>query len=242
MNPVAAGDGRYYKFTLTLGSADTYWYHPHARGVTAGQVHRGLAGAVIVRPRVDLVPLTVREQHIFLSELKLAADASIASNSQRVAMNGREGQYVLVNGALRPTFDIRPGETQRWKLFNATSAQYIRFALDDHAITLIGTDGGLLAALVARLTVLLIAPAQRSEIIVTTNVSGLSLSATSNLRALAYDRGTMGMLSTLTELILETMKISTDPAPPPLHCHCRCGRLTSCLPTLPRHRWSVVSG
>ena len=186
MNPVAAGDGRYYKFTLALGSAGTYRYHPpHAHGVTAGQVYRGLAGAFIVRPRIDPVPLTVREHHIFLSDLKLAADASIASNSQMVAMNGREGQYVLVNGALRPTFDVRPGETQRWKLFNATSARYIRFALDDHAITLIGTDGGLLAALVARLTVLLIAPAQRSEIIVTTNVSGLSQSATSNLRALA---------------------------------------------------------
>ena len=39
MNPVAAGDGSYYKLTLTLGSADTYWYHPHAHGVTAGQVY-----------------------------------------------------------------------------------------------------------------------------------------------------------------------------------------------------------
>ena len=65
------------------------------------------------------MPLAVRDQHIFLSELKLAADASIASNSQRDAMKGREGQYVLVNGALRSTFDVRPGETQRWKLFNA---------------------------------------------------------------------------------------------------------------------------
>ena len=52
MNPVAAGDGRYYKFTLALGSAGTYRYHPpHAHGVTAGQVHRGLSGAFIVRPR-----------------------------------------------------------------------------------------------------------------------------------------------------------------------------------------------
>ena len=56
MNPVAAGDGRYYKFTLALGSAGTYRYHPHAHGVTAGQVHRGLSGAFIVRPRIDPVP------------------------------------------------------------------------------------------------------------------------------------------------------------------------------------------
>ena len=39
MNAVAAGDGRYYKFTLALGSAGTYRYHPHAHGVTAGQVY-----------------------------------------------------------------------------------------------------------------------------------------------------------------------------------------------------------
>ena len=56
MNPVAAGDGRYCKLTLTLGSADTYWYHAHAHGVTAGQVYRGLSGAFIVRPRIDPVP------------------------------------------------------------------------------------------------------------------------------------------------------------------------------------------
>ena len=178
MNPVAAGDGRYYKFTPALGSADTYWYHPHAHGVTAGQVHRGLAyrspssrSCAVNCSRATHFPVRVEARCRCVHCVQFT--------------EGREGQYVLVNGALRSTFDVRPGETQRWKLFNATSARYIRFALDDHAITLIGTDGGLLAALVARLTVLLFAPAQRSEIIVTTNVSGLSQSATSNLRALA---------------------------------------------------------
>ena len=53
MDPVAPGASRLYEFTLPVGSAGTYWYHPHPHELTAEQVFRGMAGLFIVRSRAD---------------------------------------------------------------------------------------------------------------------------------------------------------------------------------------------
>lgn len=208
MDTVAAGSGRYYEFTLPVGSAGTYWYHPHVHGTTAEQVFRGLAGAFIVRPRSDAIPVAVREQDLFITDLKLASSGAIAPNTHMDKMNGREGQYLLVNGALRPTLDIRPGEMQRWKLFNATNARYIRFAIDGQRFTQVGTDGGLLVAPVTGLTELMLTPGQRAEITV---IGGSAAGTTMALRSLAYDRGAMGMAAVASESVIGVIKVSADP-------------------------------
>ena len=51
MDPIAPGASRTYEFTLPVGSAGTYWYHPHPHELTAEQVFRGMAGLLIVRSR-----------------------------------------------------------------------------------------------------------------------------------------------------------------------------------------------
>jgi bilirubin oxidase len=104
--------------------------------------------------------------------------------------NGREGNYVLVNGQYQPTLGINPGQSQRWRILNATNARYLRLALDQHTFTLIGTDGGLLEASGPGLSEILLAPAQRVEVIVT---AGLTAGASATLQSLPYDRGSMGM-------------------------------------------------
>lgn len=207
MDPVAPGSGRVYEFTLPEGSAGTYWYHPHAHGVTAEQVYRGLAGAFIVRPRVDTLPVTVREQVLMVTDLRLASDGSIPANTMMDSMNGREGQYVLVNGAMQPRLDMQPGETQRWKLFNASNARYLRIALDGTTFVQIGTDGGLLATPAPLASEMLLAPSERAEIWVRATVLANSEIA---LRALAYDRGAMGATASSVSLTLATVRVSPD--------------------------------
>jgi bilirubin oxidase len=190
MDPIAPGASRTYAFTLPLGSAGTYWYHPHAHEHTAEQVFRGMAGLFVVRSRTDPVPTGIEEKLLVISDLRLAADGSIPPNSTIDWQNGREGNYVLVNGQYRPTLGIAPGQSQRWRILNATNARYLRLALDQHMFTLIGTDGGLLAAPMPGLSEILLAPAQRVEVIVT---AGLAAGASALLQSLPYDRGTMGM-------------------------------------------------
>ena len=80
IDPIAPGNGRTYEFTLPVGSAGTYWYHPHPHEFTAEQVFRGMAGLFIVRSRTDPVPAGIEEKLLVISDLRLAADGTIPPN------------------------------------------------------------------------------------------------------------------------------------------------------------------
>ncbi|TKC82947.1 multicopper oxidase family protein [Trinickia terrae] len=190
-NPVEPGATRVYRFTLPRGSAGTYWYHPHPHMLTAEQVYRGLAGPVIVRAADD--PLAEwPERHLFVTDLKLAADGAIAPNDMMDWMNGREGQFALVNGARRPRIAVARDE--RWRVWNAGSARYLRLMFDDgRRFEQVGTDGGLLERPRRDLTELLLAPGERAELIVRAAADG-SASTRTVLTAGVYDRRKMAMM------------------------------------------------
>jgi suppressor of ftsI len=198
MDPIAPGASRIYEFTLPVGSAGTYWYHPHPHELTAEQVFRGMAGLLIVRSRTDPVPAAIEEKLLVMSDLRLAADGTIPANTTMDWQNGREGNYVLVNGQYQPVLTINPGQSQRWRILNATNARYLRLALTGHTMTLIGTDGGLLRSPVPGLDEILLAPAERVEVIVT---ASLSSPASAALQSLPYNRGGMGMMGSYSATI-----------------------------------------
>ncbi|WP_236250792.1 multicopper oxidase family protein [Chromobacterium phragmitis] len=185
-DPVAPGQGRDYRFTLPAGCAGSYWYHPHPHGHTAEQVYRGLAGVFVVRSRND--PLAhLPERWLVLSDLKLDDDGGIAASSDADRMDGREGQFVLANGAWQPRLTLGVGERQRWRIWNATSARVLKLALPAHEVWLVGTDGGLLER-PRRVENLLVPPGGRVELAVTGRFApGLP----AGLLALPYARGKM---------------------------------------------------
>ncbi|RQS76300.1 multicopper oxidase family protein [Burkholderia sp. Bp8963] len=185
-DPIAPGASRVYRFTLPKGSAGTYWYHPHPHMMTAEQVFRGLAGPFVVRAADD--PLAAwPERNLFVSDLKLARDGTIVPNDMMDWMNGREGQFVLVNGARRPRIDVAGDE--RWRVWNACSARYLRLAFDDgRAFGQVGTDGGLLDA-PRHVTSLLLAPGERAELLVRAG----DRASRAVLQAAEYDRHKMAM-------------------------------------------------
>lgn len=164
-DPVLPGAQRRYRFTLPAGCAGTYWYHPHPHGHTAEQAFRGLAGAVIVRSKND--PLRhLPEQHLLLSDLKLDADGLVAANDMADLHDGREGQYVLINGAWQPMIPLAQGERQRWRIWNASSSRIFKLALPAHDMLLVGSDGGLLEQ-GQPIDSLLLPPGARAELVVT---------------------------------------------------------------------------
>ncbi len=186
--PVPSGATRVYRFTLPPGSAGTYWYHPHPHMLTAEQVFRGLAGPFIVRAADD--PLAAwPERHLFVTDLKLAADGTIADNGMMDWMNGREGQFVLVNGGLRPQWQVSTGE--RWRVWNACSARFLKLTLGaGRPFVLVGTDGGLLEAPREGIGALLLAPGERAELLVRPGEGGAQ---SAQLVAARYDRRKMAM-------------------------------------------------
>lgn len=184
---VAPGQSHTYRFVLPVGCAGSYWYHPHPHLLAAEQVYHGLAGGFIVRARHD--PLAqIPERLLILSDLKLDATGQIAANDGNDWMNGREGQFVLTNGQNRPLLRFSPQGQERWRVWNANSARYLRLQLPGSMLTLVGTDGGLLEKPHPGLAEYLLAPGQRAEFIVEAG----SRRDRARLIGAVYDRGKMG--------------------------------------------------
>jgi FtsP/CotA-like multicopper oxidase with cupredoxin domain len=213
MDPVVAGADRDYTFALPDGSAGSYWYHPHPHGKTAEQVYRGLAGAFIVKPKVDPIPAAYGDTALFFTDLRLAADGTIPPNNMVDEMNGRVGDHVLVNGQKNPVLSVPVGTRRRFRLFNATNARFLRLSFGEAPMTIIGTDGGLLQAPVPDIKDVLLVPAERMEVIVAFDKPGTAV-----LRTLDYDRGWMGPGRPKSEADLLTVVVSEKAAeqPPPL--------------------------
>ncbi|MGE0356454.1 MAG: multicopper oxidase family protein [Burkholderiales bacterium] len=198
MDPVRPGTTRVYEFDVPAGTAGTYWYHPHAHGTVAEQVSRGLAAPLVVRAADD--PLaSLPEVTMLVTDIRLDAAGQVSANGPMDFAMGRQGGQLLVNGGRQPVHTVAPGETQRWRILNATGSRYLRLALDGHAFTLVATDGGLLGAPVGPLAEILVAPAQRVEVVVT---SSASPGSRFTLRALRHVSDLMGMGSYADEDVL----------------------------------------
>jgi suppressor of ftsI len=140
------------------------WYHPHRHELTDPQVYKGLAGMLVVDDRRldDLpglrgVPERLQDQQAIQLDGDVVADRSKVSDLR---------QRVLVNGRLRPTFRVRPGELQRWRLVNASADASVRLRLRGGGeLTAIATDGNTLAR-PQRHGTFYLGPGQRVELLV----------------------------------------------------------------------------
>lgn len=161
-NSVAPGAQRVYKFRLPEGSAGTYWYHPHPHGKTAMQVARGLAGTFVVKAKND--PLKdLPEQHWMISDLRLDQQAGIPPNTMMDWMDGREGQFVLINGQRDPAITV--STRTRIRVWNNCAARYLQLVVPGCQWQLLGTDGGLLEHAQPPTDTLFLAPAERVEVL-----------------------------------------------------------------------------
>ena len=162
------------QFTIMQPSA-TPWYHPHMMGQTLRQVSMGLVGMFILddtNPVQNSLPHTYGVDDIPL----IFQDESFGTNGQLVFNNGggrRRGggqATTMVNGAISPTINIGQSPL-RLRLLNASSRDFYNFGFaGNETFYQIASDGGLLPAPVA-LSRLILAPAERSEIIVDLNSS-----------------------------------------------------------------------
>jgi FtsP/CotA-like multicopper oxidase with cupredoxin domain len=203
--PVSSGTDHTYEFTIRPNSAGSYWYHPHPHGLTAEQVYRGLAAPFIVRSKTDPLSSELGDTTLFISSVSLNADGTIAENTDADRFNGREGDHVLVNGAKQPTLTLPPGSSRRFRVYNATNGRFLRLTVDGHHMTLVGTDGGLLSSPVTGLEELLLAPAERAEIVIDFQVKSGSFT----LNSMAYERGWMGRDKPIAEMLqLMTFELS----------------------------------
>ncbi|MEZ5294890.1 MAG: multicopper oxidase family protein [Ilumatobacteraceae bacterium] len=129
-----------------------FWYHPHHHGAVCQQVRAGMAGALIVRGELDEVPevAAATEQVMVLQAIELDDDLElmdpIPDPSKEEAFFPRQQILYTVNGAMKPTIRMYPGEVQRWRLLNAAEGKFMSLRLDGHDLLVLAWDGLTLAA------------------------------------------------------------------------------------------------
>jgi FtsP/CotA-like multicopper oxidase with cupredoxin domain len=187
--PLAPGETHDYEFTVRHGTAGTYWYHPHPDHRTGFAIGKGLFGGIVVRAADDPLP-AMPEKLIILSDNRFLKDGAIEfadPHSHHGGIdeeNGREGPVLFVNGHLMPTFTIRSGELQRWRVVNASAGRIYRIALSGHTFLHVGSDGGLFEKPV-EVKEILLTTGERVELLVRgTDARG----AKTVLQNLPYDR------------------------------------------------------
>ena len=170
--------GQIWKPEFTINQqAATLWYHPHAIGLTGEHVYRGLAGLFIIEdeisetlalPRnygVDDIPLVIQDRRFY-------EDGSLAYvRSMHDIMHGVIGNFLLVNGQLKPFVDL-PRGVVRFRLLNGSNSSIYRFYLsDDQQFHVIASDGGFLARPVG-VQELVLSAGERAEVVVDTGTYG----------------------------------------------------------------------
>ncbi len=135
-----------------------YWYHPHPHGLSSYEVGNGMAGAIVVEGIAGEVPQTagLRERVIILGDVPNdpsfgAGEAARRRKAQAVRRArdadgsgnacGPEDGTPTINGLHLATIGIRPGETQLWRVVNASGHRHFDLAVDGAQLTLVAQDG-----------------------------------------------------------------------------------------------------
>lgn len=157
--------GGSYKYDFTVENRPgLYWYHPHPDRRTGPQVYAGLAGMfLVVDPDDEARGLPSGERDIAL----VIQDRVIGGRGELVyaanPMLGFLGDRIFVNGAETPDFAVAAA-SYRLRLLNGSNSRIYKLGFGDgRPLTVIGSDGGLLAAPVQKPYVVL-APGERVEL------------------------------------------------------------------------------
>lgn len=154
----------------------TLWYHDHALGITRINVLSGLAGFYIIRDSnsqlTDLLPNSDYEMPLVIQDRSFQDDGSFYFPSQGTNPDVHPywhseflGNTIIVNGKVWPNMNVKQGQ-YRFRIINGSNARFYELKFSNNmAFFQIGSDGGYLKS-PAPLTSLLLAPAERADILV----------------------------------------------------------------------------
>jgi FtsP/CotA-like multicopper oxidase with cupredoxin domain len=179
-----SGEAIDYQFDLSLQEPGALtFYLPGCPGSVAEQLWGGMAGALVFEDEGKA--LSGYETHLLvLKDISLSAGAPEPYTSLQEYLRGKEGDTVMVNGQVNPVLPIRPGQVQRWRILNASTARFYKLGLEGHALHLIGTDGGPLDRPYPASSMLL-SPGERLDVLIKADQTAKNY----RLLSLPYDRG-----------------------------------------------------
>lgn len=161
----AVGPGATYSYDFTVESRPgLYWYHPHPDRRTGPQVYAGMAGLFLVEDPDDRargLPTGEADLPLVIQDRTLGQDGELVYAPNQLI--GFLGDRLFVNGRHAPTFTVQAG-SYRLRILNGSNSRIYKLAFsDDRPVTVIGSDGGLLAGPIRKPYVVL-APGERVEL------------------------------------------------------------------------------
>ena len=162
----AIGPGATYSYAFPIRNrAALNWYHPHPHMLTGEQVALGLAGAFIVNDAEEdalHLPAGSHEIPLVLRDTDFDSAGNIVYKPRS---GGWIGAYPLVNGTRDPYLDVESA-LYRLRVLGGANARIFRLGLSSgESFTLIGNDGGLLAA-ASPIASIDLAPGERLDLLV----------------------------------------------------------------------------
>lgn len=163
-DPVPTGD--FYDYDFETPDAGTYWYHAHKNSME--QVARGLNGALIVEetspPDVDRDEILMIDD--WLLDPETGQFVEPFGHPMVMSHGGRTGNLIGVNGRYDFGFEAKQGERLRLRLINAANARIFVLRLQGMDGWTVALDGMPLAAVEPVQGEIVLAPAQRVDLIV----------------------------------------------------------------------------
>ena len=147
------------------------WYHPHVHGQTNIQAYGGMGGAMIMRGGLD-----VQRGYRNIGTRVLVIQQTTLNDDGTTEQPGPQGPFepegpngedpvFLVNGQVNPRIPIKPGELQRWRIYNLTAGAFVNLQMQGQSFHLLATDGNNIPHRDKQKN-LIIAPASRREVLV----------------------------------------------------------------------------
>jgi FtsP/CotA-like multicopper oxidase with cupredoxin domain len=127
--------GETFDYTYKLSAnhpPGLYWYHPHLHHYTDEQVMGGMLGAIRVKGSFDELP-----------GIKGVPEKLLVLTTQDPANSNTVNR--LVNNQVKPTLYVRPLETVRLEIVNASADDFYDFAIPGQKLHIISRDGNTLS-------------------------------------------------------------------------------------------------
>jgi suppressor of ftsI len=170
-----------YQYQIPLDqSPGAFWYHPHFHGYVDPELAAGLAGPIVVVGGLDKLMPKIPQRLIVLQGGKEVPPNNLPFLPVPGLPPGsihpppRPGPVeLLVNGVQDPIAHIRPGELQRWRIFNATAERLLTLEMPGTTFQVLAQDGTTLRNMLPE-NVLHVAPGARIEVLVRGGAPGTS--------------------------------------------------------------------
>ncbi|MFA9423599.1 MAG: multicopper oxidase family protein [Sedimentibacter sp.] len=154
----------------------TLWYHDHVLGIASVSVYAGLSGFYLLRDPDDNIslllpneeyeiPMVIQDRSFYEDGSLLFPDNGGGPSVHLCKGSAFIGDTIMVNGKVWPNLNVERRQ-YRFRILNGSNTRTYNLKLSNNQPFIqIGSDGGYLPYPV-RLTELLIAPAERADVLV----------------------------------------------------------------------------